>query len=128
MLSRAFLALLRVRIALWVRPWNRVAAPVVRAAAVASTRPGVHRLEWAVLAASRFVPRASCLTRALALHRLLSQYGYPSSVQVGARRADGRFVAHAWVEQGTDSLLSDASEVTQYVRFFSWPPSQPDLS
>lgn len=129
MLGRAFLALLRIRIALWVRPWNRLTAPAARAVTLESTRrPGVHRLEWAVLAASRFVPRATCLTRALALHRLLWQYGYRSSVQVGARRAGGRFVAHAWVEHGTDSLLSNASEVTQYVRFFSWPPSQPDLS
>ena len=128
MLGRAFLALLRIRIALWVRPWNRLTAPAARAITVESTRPGVDRLEWAVLAASRFVPRATCLTRALALHRLLLQYGYRSSVQVGARRADGCFVAHAWVEHGTDSLLSNASDVTQYVRFFSWPPSQPDLS
>lgn len=127
LLGRAFLALLRIRIALWVRPWNRVTAPAVRTVTTESIRPVVHRLEWAVLAASRFVPRATCLTRALALHRLLVHYGYRSSVQVGARRADGRFVAHAWVEHGTDSLLSNASEVTRYVRFFSWPPSQPDL-
>jgi len=93
-----------------------------------AVKPGVDRLEWAVLAASRFIPRATCLTQALALHRLLSSYGYQSNVQFGVRRADGRFAAHAWVEHEARLLLTKAPEIVQYVRFFSWPPSQPDLS
>lgn len=102
--------------------------PATRAGSVRSFNPGADRLEWAVLAASRFIPRATCLTQALALHRLLSRSGYRSKVQFGIRQADGRFAAHAWVEHETGLLLSKPPEIVQYVRFFSWPPSQPDLS
>lgn len=127
LLCGAFVTLLRIRIALWVMPWNRIMTGAAGTFKVQSIRPAVDRLEWAVLAASRFVPRATCLTQALALHRLLSRCGYRSSVQIGVRLADGRFAAHAWVEHETKSLLSSAGEVLRYVRFFSWPPSQPDL-
>ena len=126
LLCGAFVTLIRIRIALWVMPWNRVMRAVA-ASNSQSVRPAVNRLEWAVLAASRFVPRATCLTQALALQRLLSRSGYQSSVQIGVRLTDGQFAAHAWVEHESKSLLSSGGDVMQYVRFFSWPPSRPDL-
>lgn len=86
------------------------------------------RLEWSVRTGGRFIPRATCLTQALALHRLLSRYGYHSSVQIGVRRVEGSFGAHAWVEHQGAPLLSSAAEITRYTRFFSWPASQPDLT
>jgi hypothetical protein len=127
LLCGAFVTLIRIRIALWVLPWNRITGAAVATLNSQSGRPAVDRLEWAVLAASRFVPRATCLTQALALRRLLSRSGYQSSVQIGVRLTDGRFAAHAWVEHESKSLLSNGGDVMQYVRFFSWPPSQPDL-
>src|SRR5262245_13903165 len=127
LLCRAVLTLFWIRVSLWMGPWN-MTTPATRAGSVRSIKPGVDRLEWAVLAASRFTPRATCLTQALALHRLLSHYGYRSNIQFGVRQADGRFAAHAWVEHDAGLLLSKAPEILQYVRFFSWPPSQPDQS
>ena len=127
-LCRALLVLTRVRIALWVLPWNRVAAPAARSNVAGSARPGLDRLEWSVRTAGRFIPRSTCLTQALALHRLLSRYGYRSSVQIGVRNVDGRFGAHAWVEHQGSPLLSSAAEIAGYARFFSWPASQPDLT
>lgn len=127
LLRRALFALIRVRIALWTLPWRRFraheASPVVRSA----MDPGAERLEWAVRAASRFIPRATCLTQALALQRLLSRHGYRSIVQIGARHTNGHFSAHAWVEHEGGSLLSSPAEIAAYARFFSWPSSQPDL-
>ena len=90
--------------------------------------PCVARVEWAVIAAGRFIPRTTCLTRALTLHRLLSRSGYRSNVQFGIRYVDGRFAAHAWVEHEARLLLSKPSDIARYVRLFAWPPSQPDLS
>lgn len=127
LLCGAFVTLIRIRIALWVMPWNRVATTAAGTFDAHADRPAVKRLEWAVLAASRVVPRATCLTQALALQRLLSRSGYRSSVQIGVRLTDGRFAAHAWVEHDAQSLLSRDGDIMQYVRFFSWPPSQPDL-
>jgi len=62
----------------------------------------------AVSRAARLVPRASCLTQALALQRLLSRRGLESSLFLGVDRAGQPsetprlrakgFEAHAWVE------------------------------
>jgi hypothetical protein len=80
------------------------------------------RLERAVRLASRLVPRATCLTQALALNHLLARHGHASTVQIGVRKHDGRFAAHAWVECSGGTLLSSAIDVTAYSRFMSWPP------
>jgi hypothetical protein len=126
LLRVAFFMLVRMRIAVWVLPWGWLTAPAARSIPMLA-RPGADRLEWAIRAASRLIPRATCLTQALALQRLLSRYGYRSSVQVGARNADGRFGAHAWVEYEGGSLLSSPAEIAAFARFFSWPSSQPNL-
>lgn len=126
-LCSAMLVVARTRTALWILPWQCMAAPVAPAAAP-PRRPPVNRLEWAVRVSSRFIPRATCLTQALALQRLLTRHGYASRVQIGAADIDGRFSAHAWVEHEGRSLLADAVEITRYSRFFAWPPSEPDLS
>jgi hypothetical protein len=126
MLCGALLILARTRLALSILPWRRMRAAVVRSIAPA-LRTKADRLEWAIRATSRVIPRATCLTQALALQRLLAHHGYESRVQIGARNTDGHFGAHAWVEHEGGSLLSTATEVTRYARFFSWPPSEPDL-
>lgn len=128
LLGRAALVLLWVRLSLWMRRWDELPVAAMPTARSRSFKPGVVQLEWAVLAASRLVPRVTCLTQSIALHRLLSHYGYRSTVQFGARQADGRFSAHAWVEQDADPLLSKAADIDQYQRLFSWPPSRPDAS
>jgi hypothetical protein len=127
LLRQAFLSLLRVRFALWLVPWRRLAASIESTEMVAPARPGVDRVEWAIRAASHFVPRATCLTRAVALHRLLSRHGYESVVQIGVSKADGRFDAHAWVEHDGRPLLSSSDDVARYSRFFSWPQSRFDV-
>lgn len=52
----------------------------------------------AVRECSRYVPRASCLTQALAAKTLLDRHGFQSVLKIGAARNDGKFEAHAWIE------------------------------
>ena len=123
LLRRAFVTLVRIRLAMWMQPWHRLAnstakIPVVR------ERPAPDRVAWAVGVTSRAVPRATCLTQALALHRLLSHHGYSAIVQVGVSNVDKRFTAHAWVEHEGQSLLGTPEDVARYSRFFSWPTSR----
>jgi hypothetical protein len=126
-LRQAFLALSRVRIALWILPWHRLTtAP--HASSQANGAPTTDRLEWSIRVASRIVPHSTCLTKALALHRLLSFYGYRSIVQIGVRNVDGRFMAHAWVEHDSRVLLGTAADIEGYARFFVWPHSRLDRS
>ncbi|MFO6448770.1 lasso peptide biosynthesis B2 protein [Erythrobacter sp. NE805] len=47
---------------------------------------------------AQLVPRATCLTQALALQYLLARAGHGSDLHVGVRCDDaGRFEAHAWL-------------------------------
>lgn len=59
----------------------------------------VERIAWSVRVASRFVPKATCLTQALTAQTLMARRGYPGELRIGvARDGKGVFNAHAWVE------------------------------
>lgn len=80
-------------------------------------RPPARRIAWAVRAASRYVPQATCLPQALVAQFLLRQNGYPADLQIGAaRRADGKLEAHAWVtgENGT-ILIGGLPDLDRFV-------------
>jgi hypothetical protein len=58
-----------------------------------------ERIAWAIRLPARRVPRASCLTQALAAQMLLARYGHRSRLRIGVGRdTAGQFAAHAWVE------------------------------
>jgi hypothetical protein len=123
LLADAGLMLVSVRVALWALPWNR-AIGLVRSVRVASPSGfggqrllSIDRLEWAVRNASRLVPHATCLTQALALHRLLCRAGYPATIQIGVAKKPGRQLsAHAWVEHLGRPLLDTTGELAGYSR------------
>lgn len=46
----------------------------------------------------RFVPRATCLTQALATKSVLKHYGQESRIVLGVAKSDVSIAAHAWVE------------------------------
>ena len=55
----------------------------------------IPRFVWAVRAASRRVPTASCLTQSLSLHYLLNRTGYDSQIRIGvAKEPNAAFRAH----------------------------------
>jgi Transglutaminase-like superfamily len=58
------------------------------------------------------VPRATCLTKALAGQVLLTHYGHSTVVHVGVtkEKGAGTFQAHAWLESDGKVLIG-ASEV-----------------
>jgi Transglutaminase-like superfamily len=126
LLVEAYILLARIRVALWLLPWHDVKARVVAPAVAPSTRFTVDRIERAIRIASRVVPRATCLTQALALSHLLSSSGYRSVVQIGVTNEHGRFTAHAWVECDGATLLSSDADVRRYSRLLTWPPAHPD--
>lgn len=123
---RALALVLAIRIALWVVPFQRLQRAVSpggsweRLPISVSADMPVSRLVWAVRAASRRIPAASCLTQSLALHYLLTRAGHRSVIRIGAaKEADAGFKAHAWVEYEGQPLLSAPEEVARYVRIFT---------
>jgi hypothetical protein len=124
LLLHASILLVAYRVALWVLPWHRVAGLRSMPKTSNVSRFTVERLEWAVRTAGSRIPGATCLTRALALHRLLTRAGYASSIHIGvAKSPDRGFEAHAWVEHEGATLLSSASEIAHYQRLAALQPS-----
>jgi hypothetical protein len=68
----------------------------------------------AVRRAARLVPRATCLTQALATLWLMAQRGYRGTLRIGVKReADGKLLAHAWVEHGSRIVVGQKG-VSEY--------------
>jgi hypothetical protein len=59
-----------------------------------------ERVVWAVEVAGNYVPRAACLTKALAAQTMLRLGGIPTSLRIGVAKGTGSFEAHAWLESG----------------------------
>lgn len=100
-----------MRLGLWgvqferVQRWATTRAPAERRGLPAP------RLAWAITAASRAVPRATCLTQALAGQALLAHHGHRSQVHLGvARGVDRRFEAHAWLTCAGRVVLGAAEQ------------------
>jgi hypothetical protein len=101
---RALVLVAAIRLALWTVRFRLTRAAVDRLRQPAESRRELDRLSirralWAVEAAARRVPAATCLTQGLAAQALLGRLGQPSELRLGvARNANGKFEAHAWVE------------------------------
>ena len=62
-------------------------------------RRNIRQVAWAVEAASRRIPGTTCLPQGMATHFLLGRLGQQSELRLGvARKPEGQFEAHAWVE------------------------------
>lgn len=102
---------LAIRVALTVSTYRSINRHIrVRDRADAAGR-SPHLIVWGVVHASRLVPKASCLTRALAVQYLMAKSGHDSIIRVGvASTPDGRVEAHAWVLQGETVLIGGSEE------------------
>ena len=97
-----------VRVALTILPFRLVhraiAATTTRTRHSQSQTP--ERIARMVAAVAARVPRATCLTQALAAAVLLARHGHPATLRVGvAKNEDGTLRAHAWLESGGHTLL-----------------------
>ena len=105
---QALAVVVPVRIALWVLPFRVVHRFVASRSRRTTGRHSVQQIVWAIEAASRRVPRATCLTQAFAASILLAANGHESTLRVGvAKEDDGRLRAHAWIEHAGQPVLGD---------------------
>jgi hypothetical protein len=92
------------RLGLWLLPFRAVQRIAARLAEPhvsphSPNRFSVDRLVWAVTVASRYVPKATCLTQGTALYVLLRREGFPADLRIGiAEGEEGQLQGHAWVE------------------------------
>lgn len=125
LLVRTYGLVWTVRSALWVAPFplvrrvtNRWSRLRPRPSSPSQTTEQIEAVTQAVARASRFVPRATCLTQALATRILLARRGMASVVRYGAARgADGKFLAHAWVESAGRVVIGGVTSPNRYAPF-----------
>ena len=127
LLLRAVLLVAAARIALWTLPFRWVRSVVGRRRPVAPELAAIRvsRLSWAVQAAARRIPGASCLTQALALQYLMSRAGQVAEVHIGVAKGSERgFESHAWVEHGGAIVLGDNGELERYAPMLALAPEE----
>jgi hypothetical protein len=108
---RAYVWVWIIRLALWIFPFGRIYDWTIhfregrigdRPLDVAS----VYKVVWAVSAAARRVPRATCLTQALATQIMLGRRGHRTSLQLGIMKSQaGKLDGHAWLERNGKVLI-----------------------
>jgi hypothetical protein len=116
-----------VRLALWLLPTRRLlepnsAIPRWRRGWRTGWRTGRQRsvavVVWAIVSASAYVPKASCLIQALAARYLLRRYGRQGRLRLGiARDPQGRLQAHAWIESEGLVVLGDLPDLDRFQVF-----------
>jgi hypothetical protein len=119
LLVTSWLVVAAARAALWVTPFRILHRAVERRVVdgPAVSGPSALRIGWAVSTASRYVPRASCVTQAVAAQLLLQRAGHVSSLRLGAACGPhGEFEAHAWVECDGIVVVGGA-ELERYTPF-----------
>jgi hypothetical protein len=110
---RAAFLLPAVALALRLDGFRRVApATLTAAGAVRVDEPRAAAIATAVHRAARVLrPAPSCLTRAIAIGRLLSREGLEARLTIGV--APDPFAAHAWLEHGS-RVLAGAEPARAY--------------
>jgi hypothetical protein len=108
--------MLLARLSLWVLPFQRIQRYCERLGRKrADGIAGTREIAWAVQLTSRYVPRSTCLVRALATQVLLGRYGHEGKVHIGvALDAQSGFSAHAWVESQGKVLVGGSQELDRY--------------
>ncbi len=117
--GEAQLVLLRAQALRWLSPLGKfveVSSGDTGAtfAPSASQAQACEHIAAAIDRASRYgVFRPLCLTRAVALSRMLNAHGIAGhSIRIGVRHDHGSFTAHAWVELGR-AVLGDTTATTR---------------
>lgn len=115
LLLRALTLLWLCRLALWLLPFRFVARWVDRSRVrPASADAGVRRVAQIIEVASSYVPRATCLVKALAGARLFAEQGEHVRVVIGARKRAAGLEAHAWLEAGGQVVLGNVGDLRSY--------------
>ncbi|HEX4601145.1 MAG TPA: lasso peptide biosynthesis B2 protein [Gemmatimonadales bacterium] len=97
-----------VRVGLALLPFHRLRHLLAWLASGAARHPApARRIAWAVAAAGRHLPGATCLIQALSAQTLLARHGHAARLRIGVARANGGIAAHAWLERDGQPLFGE---------------------
>ena len=132
-LIRAVPLVAAVQLCLWVIPfrtlhkrWPALLPRLVRPVEQA-TLP-LERIVWLVRVASRFIPGAHCLARAITAQLLLAREGYLVQMRIGVRKRGNSLDAHAWLEYRGVPLFERDAQLNEFKPFEATITSVRNLS
>jgi hypothetical protein len=120
LLIHAFFVLTTATLGLRVYPWSTLERRLLKLANVyarfaTTLRPPAEKIAWAVKVASSFIPKATCLPRALAAQVLLLQNAYSAELRIGVvRTKEGKLEAHAWVISEKGILIGNVNDLDHF--------------
>jgi hypothetical protein len=120
LLTQAALLLVVVWGGLRLLPFQRLCRLIAQVPATPATRSSdrgadIRPILWALDVASQYVPKATCLTRALALQVFLHRRGQASRLHIGVAKSQAHILeAHAWVEYQGRVVLGDSPDLSRY--------------
>jgi hypothetical protein len=62
-------------------------------------------LSYMVRRAARFVPGSTCLVQAISLSRMLASRGVSTTIRIGVVQSAGGFLAHAWLDGPSGTII-----------------------
>jgi len=109
-LIKSFFLLWIIRIMLWILPFSVIQKIISRFTVISGESHSIplEKLTWAVAVMSRYIPKATCLTRALTAQILLAGQNYNSNLKIGVSKNNGEFEAHAWLESNDKIVLGES--------------------
>jgi hypothetical protein len=120
LLVRALFSVASIRAALWIAPAKTLRSVAGRSSQQTVERHdgdevSIDRIVQAVERVSPYVPKATCLTQALAAQIMLTQEGYSTRLVIGVAKSDNDDrEAHAWVEHQGRVIIGDLGELSRY--------------
>jgi hypothetical protein len=120
LLIRAAWLLWICRLGLWLLPFKVLRRHLAKAErrSASKLKGGtleINKIIWAVAVASRYVPVATCLTRALAGEVLLKQHRAPARLRIGVMKNQrGAFQAHAWIESQGQVVIGNVPDLAGF--------------
>ena len=120
LLSQSLFLLIAIRLSLWVFPFRWLNDWLSNSgSANLSSQPTdqivIGKVTRSVRCCSRYVPRASCLTQALATQTLLRLKGLDSQLRFGVDKDENeKLVAHAWVESNGKIIIGKSADMHRY--------------
>jgi hypothetical protein len=125
LLLKSLVLVCRFRLLLLVSPYLKIARLIRLDERNRTAHHPPILIAWAVRQSARIVPRASCLTQALAVQYLLARQGDRSLIRIGvAQEGDGALSAHAWVIKDDRVLIGGGlTELSKYSRIVDLEPS-----
>ncbi len=106
----AGLVVLVFRIGLFIFPYRKLKNWVPAASGAKGSELQLWLAMWAVDHTARLIPKATCLTQALAAQYLCARGGRETHIRIGVIRDGTSMRAHAWLVEDERVLIGGAEE------------------